>query len=121
MWAAAAQKNSFTDDAALAEWANLDMGLVAGDSKNFKITHKQDFTRAQMMLNEGKLMETRVGSGMDIHQFEAGSFVRLGGVDIAHSAKLKGHSDADAALHVLTDALLGALAEGGYWPALPPF
>ena len=49
---------------------------------------------------------------MDIHQFEAGDNVRLGGVDFPHEAKLKGHSDADAALHVLTDALLGALAEG---------
>ncbi len=109
-----------TDDAAVAEWANMDVILVKGDERAFKITTNSDFLRAETMLNGENQMEPRVGSGMDIHRFEPGDKVRLGGVDIPHSAKLKGHSDADAALHVLTDALLGALAEGDIGTHFPP-
>lgn len=111
---------SFTDDASIGEWAGLDILLVAGSKKAFKITRQEDFLRAEAELNGYKMTETRVGSGMDIHQFEPGDSVRLGGVDIAHDAKLRGHSDADAALHVLTDALLGALAEGDIGTHFPP-
>lgn len=57
-------------------------------------------------------MELRVGFGFDVHEFEAGRALILGGVDIPHSAGLKGHSDADAVMHALTDALLGAAALG---------
>ncbi len=118
--AAANSLENFTDDASIAEWVGLDVVLVAGDDRTIKITNQQDFRRAEMLLLEENQMETRVGSGMDIHQFEPGDKVRLGGVDIAHDAKLKGHSDADAALHVLTDALLGALAEGDIGTHFPP-
>ena len=114
------EAKGLTDDAAVAEWAGLDVVLVAGDEKAFKITSNDDFVRAEAELNKENNMETRVGSGMDIHQFEPGDNVRLGGVDIAHNARLKGHSDADAALHVLTDALLGALAEGDIGAHFPP-
>ncbi len=117
---AAKMSNSFTDDASIGEWAGLDMVLVTGREKAFKITKPEDFVRAEAELNGYEMTETRVGSGMDIHQFEPGDSVRLGGVDIAHDAKLKGHSDADAALHVLTDALLGALAEGDIGTHSPP-
>ena len=55
-----------------------------------------------------------------MHQFEPGTGVILAGLTIPHDAKLKGHSDADAALHVLTDALLGALAEGDIGTHFPP-
>ena len=65
-------------------------------------------------------METRVGSGFDVHPFEAGDTVWLGGVAIPHSQKLRGHSDADAALHALTDALYGALGEGDIGTHFPP-
>ncbi|HHG89872.1 MAG TPA: bifunctional 2-C-methyl-D-erythritol 4-phosphate cytidylyltransferase/2-C-methyl-D-erythritol 2,4-cyclodiphosphate synthase [Devosia sp.] len=117
---AAKQQSEFTDDAAIAEWAGLDVVLVPGHENTFKITLPQDFVRAEMMIGQMKNYETRVGSGLDIHQFESGDNVRLGGVDFPHDAKLKGHSDADAALHVLTDALLGALAEGDIGTHFPP-
>jgi 2-C-methyl-D-erythritol 4-phosphate cytidylyltransferase/2-C-methyl-D-erythritol 2,4-cyclodiphosphate synthase len=65
-------------------------------------------------------METRTGTGFDVHPFEPGDAVWLGGVRIPHSARLKGHSDADAALHALTDALYGALGEGDIGTFFPP-
>ncbi len=114
----------FSDDSALAEWAGLKVILLEGEADNFKITINSDFLRAQAMLNQNKTlskqMETRVGSGLDIHQFEPGNSVKLGGIEISHDRALKGHSDADAALHVLTDALLGALAEGDIGTHFPP-
>ncbi|MCF6326686.1 MAG: bifunctional 2-C-methyl-D-erythritol 4-phosphate cytidylyltransferase/2-C-methyl-D-erythritol 2,4-cyclodiphosphate synthase [Devosiaceae bacterium] len=114
----------FSDDSALAEWAGLKVNLLEGEPDNFKITINSDFLRAEAMLNQNRItktqMETRVGSGLDIHQFEPGNSVRLGGIEIPHDRSLKGHSDADAALHVLTDALLGALAEGDIGTHFPP-
>jgi 2-C-methyl-D-erythritol 2,4-cyclodiphosphate synthase len=53
-------------------------------------------------------MELRIGQGIDVHPFEKGRALRLGGVDIPSDVGLKGHSDADAVLHALIDALLGA-------------
>ncbi|MCO5051581.1 MAG: 2-C-methyl-D-erythritol 2,4-cyclodiphosphate synthase [Verrucomicrobiae bacterium] len=53
-----------------------------------------------------------VGIGYDVHQLVAGRKLFLGGVEIAHSKGLDGHSDADALLHAICDALLGALGEG---------
>ncbi|ACV35909.1 2C-methyl-D-erythritol 2,4-cyclodiphosphate synthase [Candidatus Accumulibacter phosphatis] len=54
----------------------------------------------------------RIGQGCDIHALVPGRRLILGGVDIPHHAGLLGHSDADALLHALTDALLGAAALG---------
>ncbi|PKD42867.1 2-C-methyl-D-erythritol 2,4-cyclodiphosphate synthase [Rhodohalobacter barkolensis] len=57
-------------------------------------------------------MDIRIGYGYDVHAFEAGEELVLGGVKIPFQKKLKGHSDADVLLHAITDALLGALALG---------
>jgi 2-C-methyl-D-erythritol 2,4-cyclodiphosphate synthase len=57
-------------------------------------------------------MEFRVGQGFDFHPLEAGRRLVLGGVEIAHSHGLRGHSDADVAAHALANAILGALGEG---------
>ena len=57
-------------------------------------------------------MDIRIGHGFDVHAFEEGNFVILGGVKISHTSKLSGHSDADVLLHAITDAIFGALAEG---------
>ncbi|WP_069130691.1 2-C-methyl-D-erythritol 2,4-cyclodiphosphate synthase [Rhodohalobacter halophilus] len=57
-------------------------------------------------------MDLRIGYGYDVHAFEAGSGLVLGGVHIPYSKSLKGHSDADVLLHAITDALLGSLALG---------
>lgn len=110
----------FTDDAAIAEWAGLRVALTPGNTSNIKITHPEDFARAERMIAGAQSMETRVGTGFDVHEFEPGDAVWLGGVRIPHTAKLKGHSDADVALHALTDAIYGALGEGDIGTHFPP-
>jgi 2-C-methyl-D-erythritol 4-phosphate cytidylyltransferase / 2-C-methyl-D-erythritol 2,4-cyclodiphosphate synthase len=116
---AAAEPTEFTDDAAIAEWAGIAVALTKGSPRNIKLTHPEDFERAERLLG-GKPMETRTGSGFDVHPFEPGDAVWLGGVRIPHTAKLKGHSDADAPLHALTDAIYGALGEGDIGTFFPP-
>jgi 2-C-methyl-D-erythritol 2,4-cyclodiphosphate synthase len=54
----------------------------------------------------------RIGHGFDVHAFDEGDFITLGGMKIPHSHGLKAHSDGDVALHALADALLGAVALG---------
>jgi len=57
-------------------------------------------------------MTYRVGQGIDVHRFHAGRPLRLCGVEISEGPGLEGHSDADVALHALTDAVLGAVGAG---------
>lgn len=66
--------------------------------------------------------ETRSGIGFDVHAFdsEKSGPLRLGGIDIDHDCGLSGHSDADVALHAITDALLGAIAAGDIGAHFPP-
>ena len=54
----------------------------------------------------------RVGTGYDIHRFRADGALRLGGIDIEDAPALDGHSDGDALIHAVIDALLGAAGEG---------
>ena len=117
---AIAMSDGFTDDAAIAEWAGLSVALAEGDARNFKVTLPGDFERAERTIEGERAMETRVGSGFDVHAFGAGDAVILGNISIPHSAKLKGHSDADVVLHALSDALYGALADGDIGKHFPP-
>ncbi|ODT80325.1 MAG: bifunctional 2-C-methyl-D-erythritol 4-phosphate cytidylyltransferase/2-C-methyl-D-erythritol 2,4-cyclodiphosphate synthase [Pelagibacterium sp. SCN 64-44] len=117
---AAMLPRQFTDDAEIAEWAGLSVGMVMGDRNNIKITHPEDFIRAERILMGDHGMETRIGTGYDVHSFEPGDAVWLGGVRIPHHARLNGHSDADVALHALTDAILGAIGEGDIGVHFPP-
>ncbi len=112
--------DGFTDDTAIAEWGGVPVVLSPGSPDNIKITMPGDLVRAAHILKGTRTMQTRIGNGYDVHPFVAGDAVILGGVTIAHDRKLKGHSDADAGLHVLTDALLGALAEGDIGTHFPP-
>jgi 2-C-methyl-D-erythritol 4-phosphate cytidylyltransferase / 2-C-methyl-D-erythritol 2,4-cyclodiphosphate synthase len=112
--------DGFTDDAAIAEWAGLSVALAQGNTRNIKITLPDDFERAERMLTEGQTMETRVGSGYDVHAFAEGDAVVLGNIAIPHTARLKGHSDADVVLHALADAIYGALADGDIGKHFPP-
>lgn len=66
--------------------------------------------------------ETRIGMGFDVHAFDNSKegLLRLGGIDIEHECGLSGHSDADVALHAITDALLGAVAAGDIGSHFPP-
>lgn len=107
-----------TDDAALAEQAGLPVRLVAGDPRNVKITTAEDLALARRMLASS--METRVGQGFDVHRLGPGDHVMLCGLRLAHERGLIGHSDADVALHALTDAVLGALGAGDIGEHFPP-
>ena len=117
--ALAAGREDFADDAALAEWGGLKVATFAGEAANVKLTTPEDFAR---WAGEGAsaLADIRTGSGYDVHAFVPGDHVMLGGVRIAHSAGLSGHSDADVVLHALVDAILGALAEGDIGVHFPP-
>jgi 2-C-methyl-D-erythritol 4-phosphate cytidylyltransferase/2-C-methyl-D-erythritol 2,4-cyclodiphosphate synthase len=117
--AAAAGLESFTDDAALAEWAGHRVSVFEGDSGNVKVTTNDDFTRAEI-LHLANLSDIRTGNGFDVHAFADGDHVMLGGVRIPHTQGVTGHSDADVALHALVDAILGALADGDIGLHFPP-
>jgi 2-C-methyl-D-erythritol 4-phosphate cytidylyltransferase / 2-C-methyl-D-erythritol 2,4-cyclodiphosphate synthase len=117
--AAANGREDFTDDAALAEWAGLKVAGFAGEAGNLKLTTPEDVTRAERD-HAAALADTRTGSGFDVHAFAPGNHVMLGGVKIPHERGVTGHSDADVALHALTDAVLGALAEGDIGSHFPP-
>jgi 2-C-methyl-D-erythritol 4-phosphate cytidylyltransferase/2-C-methyl-D-erythritol 2,4-cyclodiphosphate synthase len=117
--AQAAGRDDFTDDAALAEWAGLPVGVFEGEAGNAKLTTAEDFARAEME-SLAALGDVRTGIGYDVHAFTAGDHVMLGGVRIPHDCGVAGHSDADVALHALVDAILGALAEGDIGVHFPP-
>ena len=117
--AAAAGREDFPDDAALAEWAGLKVSVFDGERENLKMTTADDFARAERAAQ--LLTDIRTGIGYDVHAFDTGGdHVWLGGVKIPHERKLAGHSDADVALHALTDAILGALADADIGVHFPP-
>jgi len=106
------------DDVSLAHAAGLAVKVVMGDGNNFKITLAEDFQRAERLLRDH--MDIRTGQGFDVHAFGPGDAVVLCGVSIPFEHGLKGHSDADVAMHAITDALFGALAEGDIGQWFPP-
>jgi len=110
---AASDATALTDDAAVAERSGMRLVMVPGHDDNTKITTAEDLLRANMM-------ETRSASGFDVHGFAPGKAVMLGGVAIAHNHALAGHSDADVALHALTDAVLGTIGAGDIGKHFPP-
>lgn len=119
--AALAGREDFTDDAAIAEWHGMDVALVLGAERNIKLTTKEDFELADHLLATGRAaVETRTGTGFDVHAFEPGHQVMLCGIAIPHDMRLAGHSDADVGLHALTDALLGAIGAGDIGHHFPP-
>lgn len=106
------------DDVAVAHAAGLATRVVPGDEANFKITTPGDLARADRLARAA--MDIRTGNGFDVHAFGPGDGVMLCGVRIAFDHGLVGHSDADVGMHALTDALLGALAEGDIGRWFPP-
>ncbi len=115
-----AGRTDFTDDAALAEWHGLPVKIVEGSEANRKLTTTEDIAMADRALARSAVPDVRTGTGFDVHRFAAGDHVWLGGVRIPHSHRLDGHSDADVALHALTDALLGAIGDGDIGQHFPP-
>ncbi len=110
---------SFVDDLEAIEAQGGSVALVSGSLRLHKITYKEDFDVLSRLLSPLNSVP-RVGKGFDVHAFEPGDHVTLCGVRIPHTAKLQGHSDADAAWHALTDAILGAAALGDIGDHFPP-
>lgn len=105
------EATALTDDAAVAERAGLKVVMVEGSEDNRKITTAEDLRIA---------METRTAFGFDVHGFGPGNAVMLGGITVPHTHALAGHSDADVALHALTDAVLGTIGAGDIGKHFPP-
>jgi len=105
-----------TDDSQVARAAGLEVALVEGDEVLKKITFAEDFAMAPAL----PITMPRTGLGYDVHRLAAGEELWLGGIRIEHDRGLVGHSDADVALHAITDALLGAMALGDIGEHFPP-
>ena len=99
-----------TDEAMVMERTGVKVALVPGDPALVKITYAEDFALAERLAGAARAL--RVGQGFDAHRFGPGDRVMLCGVAVPHDHGLIGHSDADAGLHAITDALLGAIGAG---------
>lgn len=110
--------HKMTDDAAIAEQTGTSVRIIPGEEGNIKVTTPEDFQTAEQRLAAHKT--PRTGMGFDVHRFEPGDHVTLCGVEIPHGQALAGHSDADVAMHALTDALLGAVGCGDIGQHFPP-
>ena len=110
-----------TDETEALRRAGLSVAWVAGEARLMKLTHPEDFAMAEALIAaDAPRRVTRVGHGYDVHRWGPGGTVWLCGIEIPHDRTLIGHSDADAGLHALTDAILGALAEGDIGDHFPP-
>lgn len=109
---------ALTDDGAVAEAAGMTVRLVPGAEENLKVTTPEDLARAEALL--AARLVPRVGTGFDVHRFEAGRKLMLCGIEVPHPLGLAGHSDADVGIHALCDAIYGALAEGDIGTQFPP-
>lgn len=121
----AAIGENHTDDIAIAEQAGIQAVITDGHPDNFKITTAPDLLRARQMVNvihpsAEPASRTAVGQGFDVHRFAPDRPLILCGVTIPHEQGLAGHSDADVAMHALTDALLGTIGAGDIGQHFPP-
>lgn len=114
-----AQDTSYADDIAVAKAAGMKIAFTQGDPGNFKVTYPEDFAKAARMMDKSYIA---TGSGFDVHQFDTETTdpLWLCGVPIDCGYSLLGHSDADAGLHALTDAILGAMCFGDIGDHFPP-
>ncbi len=114
LWAGSAA----TDDAQMVRAAGHKVAVVEGHAMLEKITQPADFAEAERRWSQRLI--SRTGLGYDVHRLAVGEDLWLCGVKIDHDKGLAGHSDADVALHALTDALLGALGDGDIGAHFPP-
>ncbi len=117
---AEAVEASATDDAQLVRRLGISVATVPGDARLHKLTYAEDMAILTGLLGVDRMTRTAVGMGYDVHRLVAGKPLWIGGIEIAHSHGLEGHSDADVALHALTDAILGGLADGDIGDHFPP-
>jgi len=115
----AAIGRNLPDDGAVAELADVHPVIVEGSENNLKVTTPEDLSVAErlIVLQQG---DVRVGQGFDVHPFAPGDHLWICGIKIPHGMSLAGHSDADAGLHALTDAILGAIGAGDIGMHFPP-
>lgn len=117
---AAATGDMASDDAQLVRRIGLPVVTVAGDARLHKLTYADDLVILAGLLGAGQSWRTATGLGYDVHRLVTDKPLWIGGIEIAHSHGLEGHSDADVALHALTDAILGALGDGDIGDHFPP-
>ena len=107
-----------TDDASLVELAGIPVVIVDGDSKLHKLTVPEDF---EMAVDQTAIMETRIGTGYDVHKFIDGrGKIAVCGIEVEHEKSIEAHSDGDVGLHALCDAIFGALGDGDIGQHFPP-
>lgn len=104
--------DDITDDAMLVEKMGRRVKLVIGSYQNIKITTADDLATANAMLKNKRNSNARFGLGYDLHRLVRGRKLVLGGINVPGEKGLSGHSDADALLHAVIDALLGAAGLG---------
>jgi 2-C-methyl-D-erythritol 4-phosphate cytidylyltransferase/2-C-methyl-D-erythritol 2,4-cyclodiphosphate synthase len=110
-----------TDDADLVQRIGGSVKVVESDSRNFKITTKSDWDVAEAMVAMTEsTTQARCGHGYDAHRLGSDGPLMLGGVRLADTGGLIGHSDGDVLLHAICDALLGAAAQGDIGRHFPP-
>lgn len=109
------QDKPFTDDAALCEAEGHPVKIISGQRDNIKITHTGDLPLAEQYLSS-RLGDVRTGQGYDVHRLvvpvSPSQKLMLCGIAVPHDKVLEGHSDADAGLHAVTDALLATVCGG---------
>ncbi|WP_430432180.1 bifunctional 2-C-methyl-D-erythritol 4-phosphate cytidylyltransferase/2-C-methyl-D-erythritol 2,4-cyclodiphosphate synthase [Oceanicaulis sp.] len=117
-----AASSDYPDEVSLARASGLEIVLTQGEESNFKVTYADDFERAEQALagDASSASLTVTGIGYDVHRMAPGDGVHLCGVFIDCPYRLIGHSDADAGLHAITDALLGAAGLGDIGDHFPP-
>lgn len=109
----------FTDDTSLVAASGIKVARILSSRPNPKITTAQDMSLAASFFSP--IIQTKSAMGFDVHAFgEASNKIRIGGIDIPHTHRLSGHSDADVVLHAITDALYGVIADGDIGAHFPP-
>ena len=119
---ALSSEEGITDDASILEKAGVPVTVLPGKEQFFKVTTPGDWSRFTKMI-EKEGLPFRIGQGYDIHRYDESRPLMLGGVEIAKTGGLLGHSDADVLLHAIMDALLGAAGLpdiGHYFPDTDP-
>ena len=109
---------AFADDAAVIRAAGGAVFSVPGESGNYKLTRPEDFQRAEAELMSASITVT--GQGFDVHRLEPADTMWLCGIELREGLGLVGHSDADAGLHAVTDAVLGCAGAGDIGQHFPP-
>ena len=107
-----------TDDVAVAAAAGFEAAWVEGEESNMKLTLPGDLAVAEQFLSARR--RWRTGLGFDVHAFAPDRPLILCGVRVPHELGLAGHSDADVALHAVTDAVLGTIGAGDIGSHFPP-